>query len=139
MFKQINPWLTVPSSECTTIELNTDRAFLNNPFYVFYLWRGSVRVLWWAAILTFFWILAVILPDVLPRDSTDSQVEGPPGLARRKGEETLDMRHTLIILAASAALAAISGCACNNCCNSCNSGVHKAASQQPPGQQAASG
>ncbi len=51
------------------------------------------------------------------------------------------MRHTFIILAASAALVAIGGCACNNGCNSCNSGAHKAAAgpQQQPAQQAGSG
>jgi hypothetical protein len=53
------------------------------------------------------------------------------------------MRHTFFVLAASAVLAAISGCACNNCCNSCNSGMHRAAAspQQSaqPAQQAGSG
>ncbi len=46
------------------------------------------------------------------------------------------MRHAFFILAATAVMAAISGCACNNCCNTCNnsSGMHRAAAGREPAQ-----
>ncbi|MGO9112930.1 MAG: hypothetical protein ACLP9L_27160 [Thermoguttaceae bacterium] len=50
------------------------------------------------------------------------------------------MRHTFLVLAASALLALFTGCACNNCCNRCNSNAGKAAAApQQPAQQAGPG
>ena len=85
MFMQNNQRLTVPSIEFTTIELVTDRAFLNTPSSAFCSRGGNVRDLRRAAILTFFWILAVISPDVLPRESIDSHVDGTAWPSRRQG------------------------------------------------------
>ena len=47
------------------------------------------------------------------------------------------MRHTFFVLAASALLAVLSGCACNNCCNQSNSRAGRAAAvqHQPQTQQ----
>ncbi len=47
------------------------------------------------------------------------------------------MRHTFLILAASALLAVSAGCACNNCCNRCSSSAGNAAAAQPQQQSQA--
>ncbi len=49
------------------------------------------------------------------------------------------MRHTFLVLAASALLAVMTGCACNNCCSQGNSSPGRAAAGYPQPQQQQAG